>query len=219
MAEAEDEFRTRAVENRNVSRAPQELVDKLHALSEVRGQLDDPKPRIKRFLPNRQERLGEEAGRLQDEVAADGTVAYGTRRQAIEATHAQYQLDLPSARSIERTLTDESSMARASHYDFMASKIGDWAGALYDQPLSQAFLEAYPGIEFTPKNLAYLEFRQDQLKGLIDEYENPRRAGEDISPDKEAELEAMRQQLSYASELLDAARHELGIGVEKRKDS
>jgi len=153
MAEAENKFRTKAAENRAILQPSEEEL----RVKEITHQLRTAHPKSMSAIGRW--RLGRERDRLRE--AYTGPVyrrAEEERTQANEEAAREFVRDFPfDADDPDTSLTKTNPGDRAQWYDERASRIGDWAGALHDHPLSDEFKAEYEGFQFAPRMMVRLE--------------------------------------------------------------
>jgi len=152
----EDDSRTKAVENRDVVRPVTEL---LEADKRLRSSPDTG--------PMARWRLKRERDRL--DKKANQHYSRGRREVLDTETRAQFNEDFPEL--ADDPVYKRSPNDRANYYDKQAARIGDWAGALHNHPLTAEFTEAHPGVEFEPKRLVQMEDAASRIEREIERLE------------------------------------------------
>jgi hypothetical protein len=205
MAYAEDDFRSKAAASRKLAQPSKELLDKAVELYEVTDNLQNKAPQqfstLQRLrMKDKQPRL---AAEITDMLLQDMNQETKARRSFSRDFSSARHPDGPPAYA-ER-MTDASE--RAKYYDEEASRIGDWAGALHDQPLSKEFLEAHPELssdpEETAKRLVHLEDNRAALERIIARSEKTSRVT------VRANLAAMLENVDRSGRMASPQMHEL----------
>lgn len=162
IALQEDEFRTRARENRDVDRPPAEKVriDEIDALLET-GEVG----RISTWL------LRKERSDLEEIYHGSTYVRSEQRAADNDRAYQQFKRDFPDA---DENLLLTSPGRRAEYYDERAERIGAWAALLYDRPLSDDLKKAHSQVHLKPRHLVRMEDEAAAANRRAKQLENTR---------------------------------------------
>jgi hypothetical protein len=166
MAHASDDFRTKAVDSRQLEERKKSIPNELVAALNARSDFDDmPKPSVLHPLARRQHEA--EARQKQIDVRDAREIedvrsrSYNAaNRVAIDTAESDYE-KVDDGAFFQPSLVHPED--RAKFYDVRAEAIEEWAGILHDHPVSPEYIAAHPDVDFTPQGLLRMEAKQIRL--------------------------------------------------------
>ena len=180
MAHASDDFRTKAVDSRQLEERKKSIPNELVAALNARSDFDDtPKPSVLHPLARRQHEA--EARQKQIDVR-DAREIQDVRSRSYNAAN---RVAINTAESDSEKVDDGAFFQpsfihpedRAKFYDTRAEAIEEWAGILHDHPISQEYVAAHPNVDFSPQGLVRIEAQQIRLKRELSGVQERNRRG------------------------------------------